>query len=143
MQQAGRSVQRQLQQLVEEHETFRSMKWDRLVHEYGLDGARLRPWDNYPMPFSGGWCVVRPHTQSTGHTQIDQEMFIAIKGHATLVIGDKSCDFKVGDIAAIPVHTNHYVENNSDEDFHFYVIWWDQPHAEQYLGELKQLKTAA
>lgn len=61
-------------------EIFRKSNFDGLVHEYGLDGRRLLPWDNYPMPFAGGWCVVRPGTQSEPHTQIDQEIFIAIKG---------------------------------------------------------------
>lgn len=126
----------------QQHEIFRSIKWDALAHEYGLDGARLRPWRDYPMPFSGAWCVVRPHTQSAPHTQIDQEIFIAIKGQARLVVGDQTYEFKLGDIAAIPKHTNHFVENDSDEDFHFYVVWWDQAHAEQYLAELQQAKAA-
>ncbi|SDU18634.1 cupin domain-containing protein [Stappia sp. ES.058] len=117
---------------------FRSMDWSGLKHEYGLDGSRLRPWENYPMPFSGAWCVVRPGTVSDSHTQIDQEIFIAIKGSATLVVDDKSHEFGQGDIAAIPKHVDHYVENNTDEDFHFYVVWWDEPHAREYLEEMKK-----
>jgi mannose-6-phosphate isomerase-like protein (cupin superfamily) len=113
---------------------FRKMNWDMLVHEYDLDGMRLRPWQRYPMPFGGGWCVVRPHTRSLPHTQIDQEVFIAIKGEATLVIGEAAHLFQIGDVAAIPLNTDHYVENTSDEDFHFYVVWWDRPHAEQFLA---------
>lgn len=116
---------------------FRQMNWDGLVHEFGLDGSRLRPWSNYPMPFSGAWCVVRPHTISEPHTQIDQEIFIGIKGTAKLVVGDDKYDFKMGDVAAIPKDVNHYIENDTDEDFHCYVVWWDEPHAEQYMAEMK------
>mgnify|MGYP003347502632 CR=1 FL=1 len=52
-------------------DVFRPSNFDALVHEYGLDGRRLLPWDRYPMPFAGGWCVVRPHTESAPHSQID------------------------------------------------------------------------
>lgn len=119
-------------------ETFRQMNWNGLVHEYGLDGARLLPWSHYPMPFSGAWCVVRPHTCSEPHTQIDQEIFIGLKGNAKLVIGDWSQRFGFGDIAAIPKRTNHYFENDTEQDFHFYVVWWDEPHARQYLAALQE-----
>jgi oxalate decarboxylase/phosphoglucose isomerase-like protein (cupin superfamily) len=87
------------------------------------------------MPFGGGWCVVRPHTQSENHTQIDQEIFIAIKGKATVVIGDQRFDFEMGDVVAIPKHTEHYVINDSDDDFHFYVVWWDANYATQFLEQ--------
>jgi mannose-6-phosphate isomerase-like protein (cupin superfamily) len=116
---------------------YRPMDWDGLVHEYDLDGSRLLPWPNYPMPFSGAWCVVRPHTRSQPHTQIDQEVFIGLKGTSKLVVGDRVYDFKFGDIAVIPKHTDHYFDNETDEDFHFYVVWWDVPHAERYLAEMK------
>jgi oxalate decarboxylase/phosphoglucose isomerase-like protein (cupin superfamily) len=116
-------------------EIFRKANWDTLVHEYGLDGKRLLPWDNYPTSFGAGWCVVRPHTESEHHTQIDQEIFIAIKGKGVVVIGEDRFDFEMGDVVAIPKHTNHYVINASDDDFHFYVIWWDVNHASQFLQE--------
>jgi oxalate decarboxylase/phosphoglucose isomerase-like protein (cupin superfamily) len=125
-----------------EFHTFRSMNWDGLVHEYDLDGSRLLPWDNYPMPFGGGWCVVRPKTRSLPHTQIDQEIFIGLKGTATLVIGEDERPFAFGDIAAIPKHTVHYFLNESDSDFHFYVVWWDETHARSYLAALETMPTA-
>ncbi|MFL6534779.1 MAG: cupin domain-containing protein [Pseudomonas sp.] len=114
-------------------EIFRKMDWSALVHEYDLDGKRLLPWDGYPMPFAAGWCVVRPHTRSEPHVQIDQEIFIGLKGTGRLVIGDTQYRFESGDVAAIPKHTNHYVINDSDEDFHFYVIWWDKFIAGDYM----------
>ncbi len=117
---------------------YRRMNWDGLVHEYDLDGSRLRPWPNYPMPFSGGWCVVRPHTRTLPHTQVDQEIFVGVKGSAKLIVGERSYDFGFGDIAAIPKQVNHYFENNGDDDFHFYVVWWDEPHARQYLSEMSE-----
>jgi oxalate decarboxylase/phosphoglucose isomerase-like protein (cupin superfamily) len=119
-------------------QVFRPMDWNGLVHEYDLDGSRLLPWPNYPMPFSGAWCVVRPHTKTEAHTQIDQEIFIAMKGTAKLIVGDDVYPFTFGDIAAIPKHTNHYVENDTDEDFHFYVVWWDEDHARKYMSTMKE-----
>lgn len=119
-------------------EIFRPMNWNALIHEYGLDGARLLPWNHYPMPFSGAWCVVRPHTGSEPHTQIDQEVFIGLKGNARLVVGDAEHRFGFGDIAAIPKNTNHHFINDTEQDFHFYVVWWDERHAEQYLAALRQ-----
>jgi len=116
-------------------ETYRKMDWNTLVNEYNLDGKRLLPWDNYPMPFGAGWCVVRPHTITEPHTQIDQEIFIAIKGTGKVVIGEETKPFVMGDIVAIPKHTNHYVVNDSDEDFHFYVIWWDMNYVNGFLSE--------
>lgn len=114
---------------------FRPMQWDSLVHEYDLDGSRLLPWKGYPTPIGAGWCVVRPHTQSQPHTQIDQEFFIGIKGNAKLKVGDEIFPFTMGDIAAIPKNTDHYVINDTDEDFHFYVIWWDENTANGFLKE--------
>ncbi len=123
-------------------QVFRPMDWGGLVHEYDLDGSRLLPWAKYPMPFSGAWCVVRPQTKSEPHTQIDQEIFIAIKGSAKLMVGNETYGFNMGDIAAIPKRVNHYVENDTDEDFHFYVVWWDEAHAEQYLSTMKAVPDA-
>ncbi|MCI3945806.1 cupin [Pseudomonas syringae] len=120
---------------MEKFDIHRKTAFDALVHEYGLEGSRLLPWEGYPMPFAGGWCVVRPGTSSEAHTQIDQEIFIAIKGSARLVVGEKQMDFNVGDIAAIPKHTHHYVINDSAEDFHFYVIWWDMNHVNAFVAQ--------
>lgn len=111
-------------------DVVRRIDFTNLKHEFQLDGARLLPWDGYAMPFAGGWCVVRPGTESEPHTQVDQEIFIGTKGRATLVVGDERYEFGLGDIAAIPKHTNHYFINESDDDFHFYVIWWDM----NYVG---------
>lgn len=116
-------------------EIFRKMDWSKMVYDYDVDGSQLLPWHGYPMPFGGAWCVARPHTKSRPHTQIDQEIFIAIKGSAKLVIGDKTYDFEFGDIAAIPKHTDHYVVNESNDDFHFYVVWWDENHASRFFKE--------
>jgi len=112
----------------------RRIDFNNLKHEFQLDGARLLPWDGYDMPFAGGWCVVRPGTESEPHTQIDQEIFLGIKGRATLVVGDQRSDFGFGDIAAIPKHTNHYFINDTEEDFHFYVIWWDMNYVNEFVA---------
>lgn len=49
----------------------------------------------------------------------------------------------MGDIAAIPKHTDHYVFNDTDEDFHFYVVWWDRDSANRFLDEDAQQAMAA
>ncbi len=112
---------------------YRPMDWSALVHEYDLDGKRLLPWNNYPMPFGGGWCVVRPNTRSASHTQVDQEIFIGIKGTASVVIDTETYSFGMGDVVAVPKGTDHYVVNSTEDDFHFYVIWWDEQHAKGFL----------
>lgn len=78
---------------------------------------------------------MRPGTSSEAHTQIDQEIFIAIQGRAKLVVGEREMEFAVGDIAAIPKHTNHYVINDSEEDFHFYVVWWDMNYVNGFVAQ--------
>lgn len=120
---------------MQKFEILRQTRFDNLVHEYGLDGSRLLPWQGYPMPFAGGWCVVRPRTSSEAHTQIDQEIFIAIKGRSRLIVGERELEFGVGDIAAIPKHTNHYIINDSEEDFHFYVVWWDMNYVNDFVAQ--------
>jgi oxalate decarboxylase/phosphoglucose isomerase-like protein (cupin superfamily) len=120
---------------MQKFEIHRQTRFDGLVHEYGLDGSRLLPWQGYPMPFAGGWCVVRPGTRSEPHTQIDQEIFIAIQGRARLIVGEREMEFSVGDIAAIPKHTNHYIINDSQEDFHFYVVWWDMNYVNDFIAQ--------
>jgi oxalate decarboxylase/phosphoglucose isomerase-like protein (cupin superfamily) len=120
-----------------EFEIFRKMDWNAMIHDYDVDGSQLLPWDRYPMPFGGAWCVVRPHTRSKPHTQIDQELFFAVKGAAKLVVGVQEFEFNFGDIAAIPKHTDHYVVNDSDDDFHFYVVWWDENHANRFFREIQ------
>lgn len=120
---------------MQKFEIHRQTRFDGLVHEYGLDGSRLLPWQGYPMPFAGGWCVVRPGTRSEPHTQIDQEIFIAIQGRARLIVGEREMEFSVGNIAAIPKHTNHYIINDSQEDFHFYVVWWDMNYVNDFIAQ--------
>ncbi|MBA6118042.1 cupin domain-containing protein [Pseudomonas putida] len=119
---------------MEKFDIHRRIDFNALVPEFGLDGSRLLPWEGYPMPFAGGWCVVRAGTRSATHTQIDQEIFIAMEGEARLVIGDRELPFARGDIAAIPKHTHHYVINDSDADFHFYVIWWDMNYVNDFVA---------
>jgi len=69
------------------------------------------------------------------HTQIVQEFFVGIKGNAKLKIGDEIYSFTMGNITAIPKHTDHYVINDTEEDFHFYVIWWDENITQVFLKE--------
>ncbi|MFH7423301.1 cupin domain-containing protein, partial [Pseudomonas syringae pv. tagetis] len=43
-----------------------------------------------------------------------------------------------GDIAAIPKHTNDYVINDSTEDFHFYVEWWEMYYVSAFVAQHDQ-----
>jgi len=114
---------------------LKAMNWYELTHEYQLDGKRILPWQDYPMPFGGAYCVVRAHSDSRLHQHDEQEMFIIISGEAKIHVGDKIIDAKKGDFIAIPLEDDHYVENNTETDFHFFSIWWDKATAEEFLTQ--------
>ncbi|OMQ27060.1 cupin domain-containing protein [Serratia oryzae] len=117
---------------------FRKMNWDTLIHEYDLDGSRLLPWDGMNAPFGGAWCVVHPGTESRRHSHDEYELFIAIHGHAEVRIGERFIEAEKGDLVLLPLNTEHSVRNNSNEDFHFYSIWWDKKSASQFLNKLEE-----
>ena len=118
-------------------ELLRAMNWDELKREYDLDGKRLLPWEGWPTPFGGAWCVVRPRSSSLRHGHDEQEMFIVIAGAATIHVGHASYAVKKGDVMAITPNAEHYVSNQSDEDFHFYSLWWDRASCEDFLANIK------
>lgn len=118
-------------------DTFRKMNWNTLVHEYDLDGSRLLPWDGMKAPFGGAWCVVRPGTESRRHSHDEYELFIALDGRAEIRIGERFIAAEKGDLVLLPLNTEHSVKNSSDEDFHFYSIWWDKKSAGDFLVALE------
>jgi mannose-6-phosphate isomerase-like protein (cupin superfamily) len=97
-----------------------------LTQAYGLDSQRLLPWPELNAPFEGAWCVLRPGIQSTAHAHHEYEIFIAMTGRATLVVGDERREFAAGDIAHLPPGCTHHVANDGGDDFEFYAIWWDR-----------------
>lgn len=107
---------------------LKKMEWMRLKHEYGVDGDRLLPWPGGAFPFGGAWCIVRPGSQSLYHVNEpddEDELFIAISGTASVTVGESCYLTQKGDIIFIPAGTPHYITNDSEEEFHFYTIWWN------------------
>ncbi|WP_340620922.1 cupin domain-containing protein [Xenorhabdus siamensis] len=116
---------------------LRKMNWNELKHEYDLDGSRLLPWEGLQSPFGGAWCIVRAGTTSRLHAHDEFEMFIAIEGTAQIKVGNDIYMASKGDLIRIPLDFEHHVINNSNQDFHFYSIWWSQDSASKFLAEMK------
>jgi mannose-6-phosphate isomerase-like protein (cupin superfamily) len=116
-------------------EPINRMDWAQLKHEYDLDAKRLLPWEGLVAPFGGAWCVVRPGTRSLPHGHREREIFICISGTAVVVIDGVTHPVTKGDVVTIPPGSEHYIWNNSHEDFHMYCIFWDRASATQYLVE--------
>lgn len=113
------------------------MDWGSLRHEYELDAKRLLPWEVIQAPFEGAWCVVRPGTRSTPHSHHERELFIAISGQADIVIAGERFSVGKGDLISIPVGSEHYIANDSEEDFHMYTVWWSQESASEFLNTVE------
>jgi len=108
-----------------------------LKYEYGLDGIRTFPWKGITPPFGGGYCIVRPGTETLAHVNSpddEDEMFIAIAGTAEVVLDGKAQTISRGDIVMIPRGINHFVRNTTDEPFHFYTVWWNGGDVANYLA---------
>lgn len=110
------------------------MDWGSLQHEYELDAKRLLPWDVINAPFEGAWCVVRPRTTSTPHQHDESELFIVISGIADVFVDMVPHSVRKGDLVSIPVGKEHYISNQSDEDFHMYTIFWSTQSAEAFIN---------
>jgi len=109
-----------------------------LVYSYDVDAISLLPWEGVNVPFEGAYCIARPHSKSLEHINFplgEQEFFIFISGEANVVIGDNRFAARKGDVFVVPPNTAHYVENSSDEPFHYYAIWWNRQGALKFLGD--------
>jgi mannose-6-phosphate isomerase-like protein (cupin superfamily) len=113
---------------------IRRLDRENLTRAYGLDSERLLPWEVLNAPFEGAWCVVRPGDVSTAHSHHEYEVFIAMKGRATLVVEDERRELVQGDIAHLVPGTTHQVLNENDADFEYYAIWWDTDMSEAFLA---------
>jgi mannose-6-phosphate isomerase-like protein (cupin superfamily) len=110
------------------------LDWENLLHEYGLDTQRLFPWDVLNAPFESSWAVARPHTSSTLHAHHEHEIFIAVRGEATIECDGTPTAFKAGDVSFFHPGHRHQLHNNADEDFVFYSVWWDEEMSERFLA---------
>jgi mannose-6-phosphate isomerase-like protein (cupin superfamily) len=100
--------------------------------EYNIHSQRLFPWALLNAPFEGAWCSIDPHTSSLPHSHHEHEIFIAIKGCATILADGIETPFQSGDIVHFTPGTNHTVINNGTEIFEMYSIWWDVEMAKKF-----------
>ncbi|GAB6900177.1 cupin domain-containing protein [Kineosporia succinea] len=113
---------------------IRKLDRDNLVQAYGLDSQRLLPWPVLNAPFEGAWCVLRPGDESTAHAHHEYEIFIAMKGSATLVVDGQESPFAAGDIVHLLPGSLHKVVNRGGDDFEYYGIWWDADMSGEFLA---------
>lgn len=111
---------------------------DNLLFEYGLHTQRLMPWDVLNAPFEGSWALARPHTESTLHSHHEHEIFIAVRGSAVVECDGKQATFRAGDVAFFQPGLKHRVLNDSDEEFMFYSVWWDEDMAERFVSRNRE-----
>lgn len=106
---------------------------DNMLFEYGLHTQRLMPWAVLNAPFEGSWALAKPHTESTLHSHHEHEIFIAVRGAAIVESDGVQSPFRAGDVAFFQPGHKHRVLNDSDDDFMFYSVWWDQDMAERFV----------
>jgi mannose-6-phosphate isomerase-like protein (cupin superfamily) len=116
---------------------------DNLLHEYGCDTQRLQPWAVLNAPFEGSFATVRAGTQSTLHSHHEHEIFIAIRGEVTIECDGDRAPFRSGDVAFFQPGLEHQVINDTDQDFEFYSVWWDQDMAENFIARFQAEKAGA
>jgi mannose-6-phosphate isomerase-like protein (cupin superfamily) len=107
---------------------------DNLLREYGLDTQRLQPWAVLNAPFEGSWALARPRSRSTLHSHHEHEIFIAVRGSATIECDGKRAAFRAGDVAFFRPGLEHRLLNDGNEEFTFYSVWWDREMAEKFLS---------
>jgi oxalate decarboxylase/phosphoglucose isomerase-like protein (cupin superfamily) len=100
--------------------------------EYGVQVQRLLPWDKLNAPFEGAWCVVTPGSATEPHSHHEYEMFVAVSGSSVLESDGERSPFVAGDVAYLVPGSYHQVINDSDTDFEFYSVWWDQDMSDRF-----------
>ena len=101
-------------------------------HESGVETQRLCPWPVLNAPFEGSWFVVRAGTASDPDRHPDHELWIAVRGEATIDVDGERRRFADGDILYLPPHAAHRVINDGDRDFEMYGVWWDPDLARRF-----------
>jgi mannose-6-phosphate isomerase-like protein (cupin superfamily) len=107
---------------------------DGLKPEYGLVAQRLQPWAVCNAPFESAWAVVEPHTESVLHSHHEHEIFVAVGGECVIECEGERTPFRRGDVAFFKPGLRHHVLNESDANFEFYSIWWDETMAATYIS---------
>lgn len=115
------------------------MDWKDLKHEekLGCDVKKLLPWSGLIVPFGGAWGVVKSGTRSLTDQHKKYELNIVISGKAKINLGEDVYEVEKGDVIVIPSNISHYYQNEEQEDFHVYSLWWDKELAEQYLKQVE------
>ena len=119
------------------------LRWDDLLHEYGLDTQRLLPWDVLNAPFEGSWAVARPRTQSVLHSHHEHEIFIAVRGAAVIECDGDRTPFAAGDVAFFRPGRKHRLLNDGPDEFVFYSVWWDEEMATRFVNRNRAENGAA
>jgi len=65
---------------------------------------------------------VQPKGYTSYETHRHEHVIIGIRGLGTLIIGNRTLDLKVNDIAYIAPHRPHRIKNNTDHPFGFFCI---------------------
>ena len=84
-----------------------------------------RPWGSFENLLDEDYCKVKRIIVKPGHKLSYQfhhkrnEVWVVVKGIATVTLDDKVVDIKETEIVNIPVSTKHRVENRSKEDLIF------------------------
>lgn len=111
---------------------IRKLDRGNMCAEYGALTQRLVPWTPLNAPFEGAWSVVVPGTATDAHSHHEYEMFVAVAGSAILESDGERSPFAEGDVAYLNPGSYHQVINESDANFEFYSIWWDQEMSERF-----------
>jgi mannose-6-phosphate isomerase-like protein (cupin superfamily) len=113
---------------------IRRREHENLVRAYGLDMKLLYPWDGLEAPFRGAWCVLRPGDASVAHAHHEHEIFIGMAGQGSVVTDGQRHPFVAGDLVFLRPGIEHYLANDSDEDFSYYAIWWDRAMSDEFAA---------
>ncbi|AEV84483.1 hypothetical protein ACWT_3460 [Actinoplanes sp. SE50] len=112
---------------------------DDLARAHGLDLKLLQPWPGVDTPFEGAWCVLRPGDVTDTHSHPEREIFIGMAGRGVLVTASgERHSIVAGDLLTMRPGLEHHVENDSDQDFSYYAIWWDGATAAAFLDRAAQ-----
>jgi mannose-6-phosphate isomerase-like protein (cupin superfamily) len=111
---------------------------DQLAREHGLDLKLLQPWPGVDTPFEGAWCVLRPGDVTDSHSHPEREIFIGMAGRGVLVTTTGRHTVAAGDLLTMSPGLEHHVENDSEQDFSYYAIWWDGTTAAAFLSRESQ-----
>lgn len=95
-----------------------------------------RPWGQFENLLDTDYCKVKTITIKPGQAPSYQyhykrsEVYVIVKGKASIMLDDVEKEYNIGDTVIIPVLMKHQVTNIGDED----LIFIEVQHGE-YFGE--------